>query len=73
MEQDDTVQVGPEFSLNISQHALTAVSDDDDVGAGGLTLKGVRGTEYFSSYRWVGGWGRYLQPGELLLCWGWCV
>lgn len=51
MEQDDVVQVEPEFSFNISQHALTAVSDEDDVGAGGLTLKGVRGTVYFSSYR----------------------
>lgn len=49
------VQVEPEFSFNISQHALTAASDDDGVGAGGLTLKGVRGNMYFSSYRWWGG------------------
>lgn len=57
------VQAEIEFSFNISQHALTAVSGEDDMGrmwAG--TLKDVRGNVDFCSR------GTVIYR---LLCWCW--
>lgn len=63
MGQNDTVQAEIEFSFNISQHALTAVSGEDDMGrrwAG--TLKDVIGNVFFCSR------GSVIYR---LLCWCW--